>query len=144
MSVPNQRIIYIERVSDQARKEFFKVGHQQLRKAASDLGGNAFKLYIYLCDNKDGFKLELSSRDFIAWSGTSQSTYDRAFKELKEKKYLIQAEGKKKLFLFVEESRDYDERHQEDKIILSDKQIIDQLFYGLRQRNQKESIIDSK
>lgn len=129
MPVPNQRIIYIERSSADVRKEFFKIGHQQLNKVASDLGGNAFKLYIYLADNKDNFKLELSSKHFIEWSGTSDSTYDRAFKELKDKQYLIQAPDKKNVYLFVEESRNYDERHQEDKIILSDKEIIQELFY---------------
>ena len=89
MAAPNQRIIYIERVSDQVRKEFFKIGHEQLNKAASDLSGNAFKLYIYLCDNQADYRLELSSKHFISWSGTSESTYDRAFKELKEKQYLM-------------------------------------------------------
>lgn len=130
MAVPNQRIIYIERSSADVRKEFFKIGHNQLTKAAMDLGGNAFKLYIYLADNKDNYRLELSSKHFIQWSNTSDSTYDRAFKELKDKQYLIQAPGKKNVYLFVEESRNYDERHQEDKIILSDKEIIQELFYS--------------
>lgn len=129
MAVPNQRIIYIERSSADVRKDYFKIGHTQLTKVASDLGGNAFKLYIYLADNKDNYKLELSSKHFIEWSGTSDSTYDRAFKELKEKQYLIQAPDKKNVYLFVEESRNYNERHQEDKIILSDKEMIQQLFY---------------
>lgn len=130
MAVPNQRIIYIERSSADIKKDFFKIGHIQLTKAASDLSGNALKLYIYLADNKNNYRLELSSKHFIQWSGTSDSTYDRAFKELKEKQYLIQAPEKKNVYLFVEESRNYDERHQEDKIILSDKEIIQELFYS--------------
>jgi hypothetical protein len=65
MPVPNQRIIYIERSSSNVKKEFFKIGHKQLTKASMDLGGNAFKLYIYLADNKDNYKLELSSKHFI-------------------------------------------------------------------------------
>ena len=129
MAAPNQRIIYIERGSEKARTDFFKIGHEQLNKAASDLGANTFKLYIYLCNNKDSFRLELSSKDFIAWSGTSDSTYDRAFNELKEKQYLIQAQGKKNVYLFVEESKNYDERHKEDKIVLSDRETINKLFY---------------
>lgn len=129
MAAPNQRIIYIERISEKARADFFKIGHLQLDRAASDLGANAFRLYIYLCNNRDAFRLELSSKDFIAWSGTSESTYDRAFKELKDKQYLIQAADKKNVFLFVEVSKNYDERHKEDKIILSDKEVIKKLFY---------------
>lgn len=130
MAAPNQRIIYIERVSEKARADFFKIGHLQLDRAASDLGANAFKLYIYLCNNKDSFRLELSSKDFIAWSNTSDSTYDRAFNELKDKQYLIQSQDKKNVYLFVEESRNYDERHKEDKIVLSDKEVIQELFYN--------------
>ena len=129
MSVPNQRVIYIMRDSENARSNFFKIGHKQLDKAVNDLNANTFKLYIYLANNKDNYKLELSSKHFIEWSGTSDSTYDRAFKELKEKQYLIQAPDKKNVYLFVEESRNYNERHQEDKIILSDKEMIQQLFY---------------
>ena len=130
MAAPNQRIIYIERVSEKARADFFKIGHLQLDRAASDLGANAFKLYIYLCNNKDSFRLELSSKDFIAWSNTSDSTYDRAFNELKDKQYLIQSQDKKNVYFFVEESRNYDERHKEDKIVLSDKEVIQELFYN--------------
>lgn len=129
MAAPNQRIIYIERMSEKAKTDFFKIGHLQLDKAASDLDANAFKFYIYLCNNKDSFRLELSSSDFIAWSHTSESTYDRAFKELKDKQYLIQSKDKKNVYLFVEESRNYEERHKEDRIILSDKDAIQELFY---------------
>jgi hypothetical protein len=65
MAVPNQRIIYIKRNSAEVRKEYFKIGHDQLNKAAHDLKPNAFKLYIYLADNKDNYKLELSSKHFL-------------------------------------------------------------------------------
>lgn len=129
MAAPNQRIIYIQRMSADVRKDYFKIGNSQLDKAAADLSGNAFKLYIYLADNQNNYKLELSSKHFIQWSGTSDSTYDRAFKELKDKGYLIKAPDKKNIYLFVEESRNYNERHKEDKIVLSDKEIIEELFY---------------
>ena len=129
MAAPNQRIIYIQRMSADAKREFFKIGHQQLNNAAADLSGNAFKLYIYLADNKDSFKLELSSKHFIEWSGTSNSTYDRAFKELKEKEYLIQAPDKKNIYLFTEQSKSYEERHKGDKILLTDKEAIQELFF---------------
>ena len=116
-------------MSADVRKDYFKIGNSQLDKAAADLSGNAFKLYIYLADNQNNYKLELSSKHFIQWSGTSDSTYDRAFKELKDKGYLIKAPDKKNIYLFVEESRNYNERHKEDKIVLSDKEIIEELFY---------------
>lgn len=134
MPTPNQRIIYIKRNSDKVKNNYFKIGHKQLEKAAKDLKASAFKLYIYLADNKDNYKLELSSKHFIMWSGTSDSTYDRAFKELKDKGYLEPAKDKeehKNVFLFVEESKTYEKRHEEDKIIVSDEEEINNLF-GLK------------
>lgn len=131
MAVPNQRIIYIKRDSDNAKKNFFKIGHKQLEKAANDLKGNAFKLYIYLANNKNNYKLELSSKHYIQWSGSSDGTYDRAFKELKDKGYLEPAKEHKNVFLFVEESKTYNDRHKDDKIIVSDEEEIEQLF-GLK------------
>jgi len=128
MAAPNQRIIYIERETNNARTNFFKIGSTPLDRAAKDLGANAFKLYIYLCDNRDNWRLELSSKDFVAWSNTSESTYDRAFKELKDKDYLIQAPNKKNIYKFVEMSDSYEERHKEDRIILTTREDIEKLF----------------
>ena len=131
MSVPNQRVIYIMRDSENARSNFFKIGHKQLDKAVNDLNANTFKLYIYLANNKDNYKLELSSKHFILWSGTSDSTYDRAFKELKEKGYLIEIPDKRNAYFFVEESKTYNQRHKEDRIIIQDKEDMREIFNTL-------------
>ena len=130
MSVANQRIIYIKRISADSRKDYFKIGHSQLDRAVQDLSGKAFILYIYLANNQDNYRLELSSKHFMQWSRLSDSTYDRAFKELVEKKYLIKAPDKKNIYLFLEESQNYNERHKEDKIILSNEQTIQQIFFS--------------
>ena len=116
------------RDSENARSNYFKIGHKQLDKAVNDLNANTFKLYIYLANNKDNYKLELSSKHFILWSGTSDSTYDRAFKELKEKGYLLEIPDKKNRYFFVEESKTYNERHKEDKIIIENKEDMRELF----------------
>lgn len=131
MSVPNQRVIYIMRDSENARSNYFKIGHKQLDKAVNDLNANTFKLYIYLANNKDNYKLELSSKHFILWSGTSDSTYDRAFKELKEKGYLIEIPDKKNSYFFVEESKTYNERHKEDRIIIQNEEDMREIFNTL-------------
>ena len=119
------------RDSENARSNYFKIGHKQLDKAVNDLSGNTFKLYIYLANNKDNYKLELSSKHFILWSGTSDSTYDRAFKELKEKGYLIEIPDKKNQYFFVEESKTYNQRHKEDKIIIQNEEDMREIFNTL-------------
>lgn len=128
MPAPNQRVIYIKRESADVRKDYFKIGHEQLNKASMDLNGNTFKLYIYLANNKDSYRLELSSKDFIQWSGTSDSTYDRAFKELKEKGYLIQVPKKKNFYVFIEESATYEDRHKEDIFVLKGEEDIQEIL----------------
>lgn len=116
------------RDSENARSNYFKIGHKQLDKAVNDLNANTFKLYIYLANNKDNYKLELSSKHFILWSGTSDSTYDRAFKELKDKGYLVEIPDKKNQYFFVEESKTYNQRHKEDRIIIQDKEDMREIF----------------
>lgn len=119
------------RDSENARSNYFKIGHKQLDKAVNDLNANAFKLYIYLANNKDNYKLELSSKHFILWSGTSDSTYDRAFKELKEKGYLIEIPDKRNAYFFIEESKTYNKRHKEDRIIIQDEEDMKEIFNTL-------------
>lgn len=131
MSVPNQRIIYIRRNTENAKRNYFKIGHEPLNKASADLSGNAFKLYIYLANNCDKYRLELSSKHFVMWSNTSDSTYDRVFKELKDKGYLIQSKDKKNIYVFIEESTTYYERHKEDIFVFNDEAEAEELYKSL-------------
>lgn len=65
------------------------------------------------------------------WSNTSESTYDRMFKELKEKGYLIQAQDKKNVFVFTEESKTYYERHKEDIFVFNGEEEVEEIFKSL-------------
>lgn len=102
MSVPNQRKIYIKRDSDRARINYFKVSNQNLHSAMHNLKSNAFKLWVYLADNTDGYAMDLYPVDFCKKANVSESTYKRAFQELIDKRYLIQSEKSNNLFLFKE------------------------------------------
>lgn len=104
MSVPNQKKIIIERSSENCRKDFLKVSNNNLHLAMYNLSSNAFILWIYFTDNANGYPLDLYPIDFINITNLSRSTYDRAFKELEEKGYLIKSSIKKNLYLFKEES----------------------------------------
>ena len=102
MSVPNQKTILIERVSEYARKNFLKVSNENLKSAMYNLSSSAFMLWIYFLDNSNGYPLELYPVDFCNITGLSDSTYRRAFKELEETGYLIQSKKQKNLYLFKE------------------------------------------
>lgn len=104
MSVPNQKKIYIERSSDKAKRDFFKVSNYSLETAMYNLKNNAFKLWIYFADNANGYELDLYPVDFCLKASVSRSTYERAFNELEEKGYLKQSPKQKNVYLFTEES----------------------------------------
>lgn len=118
MSVPNQRIIYIQRTSNDVKSNYLKVSNESMAKATKDIHKiGTYKLWLYLCSNRNGYKKELSSAHFINWSNTSQSTYDRAWKELIELGYIKQSDKNKNVFYFFEESETYNERISYNMII---------------------------
>lgn len=102
MGVPNQRIIYIKRTTDTDRANYFKVGNDNLRKAASTLDGKAFKLWVYLSDNANGYKKEMYAVDFCDWANLSDSSYRRAWNELEDNGYIIKHKKEKNIYMFNE------------------------------------------
>ena len=61
-----------------------------LQYAMIDLKGEAFKLWVYIGKNQNGYTFALSKVDAIKWGVGSKSSYDRAVKELIEKGYLVE------------------------------------------------------
>lgn len=120
MSVANQRKILVKRSSESVRKDFFKISNKNLETAMYNLKGNAFKLYCYLCDNKDGYTMELYPIDFQRKANVSYDTYIKAFNLLKEKGYLLPSKTSKNTFMFVEASEIAEEiPEREDTVIIS-------------------------
>ena len=68
-----------------------------------NLKGNAFKLWIYFTDNKNGYAMDLYPIDFCTKANISDSTYRRAFKELEDFGYLIHSPKQENLYWFKEE-----------------------------------------
>ena len=64
-----------------------------LKNAMMDLKGETFKLWCYLNKNRDGYTFFLSKVDALQWGIGSKSSYDRAVKELIEKRYLVSVSG---------------------------------------------------
>ena len=104
MSVPNQKKILIERTSEKVMKDYLKVSNDSLEIAMYNLKGNAFKLWIYFADNKNGYAMDLYPVDFCTKAKVSDSTYRRAFEELEKKGYLIKSSKQNNLYLFREVS----------------------------------------
>jgi DNA-binding MarR family transcriptional regulator len=65
-----------------------------------NLDTSAFKLWIYFADNANGYFMDLYPVDFCSRTQLSKSTYDRAFKRLEDKGYLIKSTKQNNLYLF--------------------------------------------
>lgn len=90
--IANQKriTIYKEKVSRDTGKErpYFLAYIDTLEKAAQELKGNAFKVYIYLLTNLDGFHFGLSPQDISNKYGMSLDSARDAIKQLIDKGYL--------------------------------------------------------
>ena len=74
-------------------EDFLQVSNDEWQKAARELSGSAFKLYLYLAGNKDGYVLALSQKVVEDMIGLSKNTYHQAVKELEAKGYLSCLKG---------------------------------------------------
>ena len=88
---PNQKVIHIQKRTYE--DNFLQVGNDEWQRAARELSGSAFKLYLYLAGNKDGFELALSQKAVEDTTGLSKNTYHRAVEELETKGYLSSTKG---------------------------------------------------
>ena len=69
--------------------------------AMRNLKSTAFKLWLYLVTNRDGFQ-RLSEKCACTTCGIGKSSYYEAFKELISKCYLVQDEQNKDYYEFFE------------------------------------------
>ena len=97
-----QLVIHREAVKKTNGRVFLCVYSDNLLSACRELSGSAFKTYVYLLTNRDGFGLEYSPTAISAATKLSLETIRRNFKEMEEKKFIIPADGSKTLFNFYE------------------------------------------
>ena len=93
-SAPNQKLLA---VSKEETGKHTILNLNALQRASRDLQGEAFKLWVYLAKNQDGYKFALSMADAISWGIGSKSSYYRGIKELEYKGYL-QKSGNRYIF----------------------------------------------
>ncbi len=103
-SYPNQRIIKVKRYSEKARANYLKIANTSLELAMYNLKGNAFKFYIWLADNSDGYTFTLYPVKFWKKAKISYDCYLSAFDELVKKGYLLKHKEKSNIYLFKEVS----------------------------------------
>ena len=90
MSVPNQCITKTKKTKPQ--KDFLMVSNEDWMAASRNLTPSGFQMYLWLIRHDESFNNELSKQAFIKDFNASSSSYDRAWKELRDKKYAVQKE----------------------------------------------------
>lgn len=81
MAVANQRTVII-RSPSKLEKQFIGVYKDDLQAASKDLTGKELIVYLDLCGNKDGYKVEYSPAYFHEYYGISKDTARSAFDKL--------------------------------------------------------------
>lgn len=93
MSVPNQRVIIINRAKTAGKRNFTQIDKDISMEAFKKLNYHEFKLWYYLCGNMDGYKIELSFIAVENQTGIKRSSYYEAFNSLQVKGYLKLIQG---------------------------------------------------
>jgi hypothetical protein len=90
---PNQRVVHIHKKKGSPDQPFLQIRNDEWQRAARELTGAAFKLYIYLAANADGFDLALSKEDVMNCTGIKSDAYYDSFNLLVTKGYLVKVQG---------------------------------------------------
>lgn len=109
ISFPNQRIITINRNipnKSKDKKPFVMIYCSAIDQASKNLKGEvAFKLWLYLAGNTDGYTEAFSPQALKERLGVSLDSARDAFKQLVQKKYLVLDEGTKNRYSFYEKPK---------------------------------------
>ena len=99
ITYPNQKTVRVHRPKYESN--FLLIGHEDWTAACKNLSSSTFKLFLYLADNMDGYKLALSRVAVNDEIGISDSSYKRAVNELTAKGYIVQERGNSYNFYIV-------------------------------------------
>lgn len=126
----NQQAAHIHKEIGHQKEDYFTLDIRKSYAAMRNLSGVAYKMYIYLCQNKNNSTILLSGSKFSKISGASARSYVLAKQELVEKRYLM-----------LREDGDYDfynSPYQKHKETVFDKMGITKEEYMLAQGHNNE------
>lgn len=86
----NQRTVRIgnSRIDMKSGRQFVAVYVSDIEKAAKELNGTAFKVYMYFCGMSEGFECEYSPKHIQKAYGVSEDSARDAIKELRTHGFL--------------------------------------------------------
>lgn len=91
-SYPNQKIICTHK--PKLENDFLMIGNGDVKDAGKNIKTyTAFRVYLYLAGNNDGYNLRLSRKNVTEELGISKDSYIRAIKELTDSGYVVHRKG---------------------------------------------------
>ena len=125
-TVPNQKVVKVKHDICDKSHPYTMCNVKSNSRALKELSPNTYKLYMYFDLNQDGYTFALSYQAVHNATGMSDKTYQKAVRELIEKKYLVPSETKG-LYIFYNgtiesEDRKVENTQQEEKELLTDNQ----------------------
>ena len=90
MSVPNQKIVSVNKELTDKEHKYIRMNIQAMDYALKDCKGALLKVWMYFAMNMDGYKFELSSAAVCAACSITDKTYRECIKELVKRGYLVQ------------------------------------------------------
>ena len=100
MSVQNQLITKTKKVKPQ--KDFLMISNKDWMEASKILSPSGFQMYLWLIRHDGSFNNELSKQAFMNDFNVKESTYKRAWAELKENGYAVKsAEGSNIYYIYT-------------------------------------------
>lgn len=85
----NQQAVYIHKELSHRKEYYFTLDRLKNNAAMRKLSGSAYKMYVYLCQNRNDTSVLISSTKFCEDSGLSPRSYVLAKQELVEQRYLV-------------------------------------------------------
>ncbi len=106
---PNQYTIKIHKKS--YNRDFLQIGIDEWQEASKVLTPSAFKIYLYLASNADGYNMALSKQDIKDKLGISFSRYYEAI-SLMRKLHYICSDGSNNLQFFLTPNPEFEKSHE--------------------------------
>ena len=89
MGKSNQKTIMIKKELCDKSHFYTAINLEALTKAAKVLDGDAFKMWVYLSKNANGYTLQLSSKHAMDTFSLTKDRYNKAIHSLIENNYLV-------------------------------------------------------
>ena len=143
-TVPNQWVLTIHKEPINEDTLYARFEMTALEHAGYDLDAGAFKLWIYLAKNQDGYTFALSRADIEKRFNMGKTQYDKARKELVSKGYLVNERGNYYIFyerpkILTEEEK---EEHRQKADAWEEQQEIKKIIKELTQPKKEKKLMN--